>query len=140
MNASEIEAWCRQGNGGTIGRTLLLPLSYPQVWDAAPLPEELADQRPMPGQALKAARKVMNLFGHPIAIGFALLADQPDEPFAHAFNARGNQAIDLALAGREVSGYWAYIPTADQLAVDSRVLASEAPGVDCFEALRRETA
>jgi hypothetical protein len=140
MNASEIEAWCRQGNGGTIGRTLLLPLSYPQVWEPAPLPDELADRRPMPGQALKAARKVMNRVGHTIAVGFALLADRPDEPFAHVFNVKGHQAVDLALAGFEVTCYWAYVPTPEQLAIDSRVLASEAPGADYFADARRETA
>jgi len=120
MNPHDIANWCQQGNGGTIGRTLLLPLSYPQLWEPAPMPPELEDQRPMPGQALRAARKVLSLAGYPIAVGFALLAELPDEPFAHVFNVRGSRAIDLSLGDRDVLGYWAYVPTPEQLSIDSR--------------------
>jgi hypothetical protein len=137
MNVYDIETWCRAGNGGTIGRTLLLPLSHPQAWEPAPLPAELAGLEPMPGRPLAAARKVLSRLGYAIAVGFAVLAERPEEPFAHAFNVRGRRAADLALAGHEVLGYWGYVPTREQLAIDSRLLAMEAPGPEALSASSR---
>jgi hypothetical protein len=85
------------------------------------------DHVPLPGYPLRAARKVRRALGLPIAVGFALLATHPDEPFAHAFNVSAGDAVDLALAEHETIAYWGYIPTAQQLAVDQLSLAVEAP-------------
>jgi hypothetical protein len=127
MDVSEIEPWCVDGNGGAIGRTLLLPLSSPRAWTPGELPEELRGHHPLPGHPLRAARRVRRLLGLPIAVGFALLAKRPDEPFAHAFNVRGDRAIDLALAEHETIAYWGYVPSPRQLEVDQISLTAEAP-------------
>jgi hypothetical protein len=127
LTAEEIERWCRDGNGGAIGRTLLLPLSYPQAWEAAPPPPELESERPMLGRPLGAAKRVNKLLGYPIAVGFVSLASRPAEPIAHVFNVIGNQAVDLALRDVERVAYWGYLPTADQLKIDNCSLETEAP-------------
>ena len=127
MTAEKIELWCRAGNGGAIGRTLLLPLSYPTGWAPEPLPPQLADEAPMPGRALSAARRVNRLTGYAIAVGFVTLASRPDEPIAHVFNVTGGGAVDLALEGFERTAYWGYLPTAEQLKIDRCSLEAEAP-------------
>jgi hypothetical protein len=133
MDVSGIEPWCLDGNGGAIGRTLLLPLSCPRVWLPGELPRELRRGGSPPGSALGAAKRVQQALGLPIAVGFALLARRPDEPFAHAFNVRGGQAIDLALADHEVLGYWGYVPSPGQLEIDRLSLAVEAPDPDALD-------
>jgi|GEM_PF-5908189 len=140
MDVCDIEAWCRSGNGGTIGRTLLLPLSLPRAWEPTPLPPELERERPLPGYALRAATKVRDVMGLSIAIGFAVLAEHPDEPFVHAFNVRGDRAVDLALAQHEPIAYWGYVPSREQLAVDRLSLSVEAPGPKPFRRLLARTA
>lgn len=130
MNVYDLEAWCRAGNGGVVGRTLLLPLSNPRAWDPGPLPAELMGLGPMPGRALEAAQLVQARTGLRIAVGFALLARRPDEPLAHAFNVTADSAVDLGLAGMEVTGYWGYVPTDEQLTIDAYALAQEAPSPD----------
>jgi hypothetical protein len=127
MDVSDIQPWCLDGNGGAIGRTLLLPLSCPRIWTAEELPPELRGSPPLPGHPLRAARQVQRVLGLPIAVGFALLAQRPEEPFAHAFNIRGEHAVDLALAEFELLGYWGYVPTREQLAIDRLSLLVEAP-------------
>jgi hypothetical protein len=77
--------------------------------------------------------------GLPIAVGFALLASHPDEPFAHAFNVRDGLALDLALAEHEVVAYWGYVPSPSQLSVDRLSLAVEAPSPAAFRDLPRRT-
>lgn len=130
MNVYNLEEWCRQGNGGVIGRTLLLPLSSPRVWEPTPLPTELASLKAIPGQPVETARLVKSRLGLAIAVGFALLLERPEEPIAHAFNVTSEAAIDLALDAGDVVGYWGYIPTDDQLEVDRNVLSYEAPRPD----------
>jgi len=116
---------------------MLLPLSSPRAWEPATFPEELRGERPLPGQPLRAAGKVEARLGSPIAVGFALLACNPDEPFAHAFNVRDGRAIDLALAEHEVIAYWGYVPSPSQLRVDRLCLAAEAPPPKAFRDLPR---
>lgn len=140
MNVCDIEPWCRAGNGGAIGRTLLLPLSMPRGWEPSPLPEELARHKPTPGYALRAAQTVLATLGLPIAVGFAVLAEHPDEPFVHAFNVRGRHAVDLALAEYDTTAYWGYVPSRRQLAVDRLSLAIEAPGPSAFRRILQRAA
>lgn len=139
MDVCDIESWCRAGNGGAIGRTLLLPLSSPRGWEPGTFPKELKDERPLPGTPLQAAARVSARLGLPIAVGFALLASHPDEPFAHAFNVRDDWAVDLALAEHEVIAYWGYVPSPSQLSVDRLSLVVEAPRAEVFRSLPRRT-
>jgi hypothetical protein len=138
MDVSDIQAWCLDGNGGAIGRTLLLPLSCPRIWEAGELPPELEDHEPLAGYPLRAARQVRRDMGLPIAVGFALLAQRPEEPFAHAFNVRGEHVVDLALAEFELLGYWGYIPTREQLDIDRLSLLLEAPRPSALRAVLLE--
>lgn len=140
MDVCDIEAWCRRGNGGAIGRTLLLPLSLPRAWEPTPLPPELDREPPLAGYALRAATRVRDALELPIAVGFALLAQHPDEPFAHTFNVRGERAVDLALAEHETVAYWGYVPSRGQLAVDRLSLAFEAPGPTVFRRVLQRAA
>lgn len=141
MRIDEIEAWCHTSEAGTIGRTLLLPLSFPQYWIPAPLPDEMADFAPVRGgDALKTAKKVRERFGYPIAIGFVLLEAHDDAPVTHAFNVRGRCAIDVCLGDASPLGYWGYLPTGEQLPVDSRSLATEAPSSQDIRALKTAAA
>jgi hypothetical protein len=140
MNVCDIEPWCRRGNGGTIGRTLLLPLSLPRAWKPSPLPRELAHERPLAGYALRAATKVRDAIGLPIAVGFAVLAEHPEEPFVHAFNVSRGEAIDLALAEHQPIAYWGYLPSREQLAVDRLSISVEAPGPTPFRHVLQRTA
>ena len=94
----------------------------------------------MPGYPLLAACEVKRLLGLPIAVGLAVLAEYPDEPFAHAFNVQGNNAVDLALAEHETVAYWGYLPSPGQLAVDRLLLALEAPSPSVFRQLPATTA
>jgi hypothetical protein len=140
VNVCDVEPWCRAGNGGAIGRTLLLPFSVPRAWEPGALPRELAALTPTAGYPLRSARKVRDMLGLPIAIGFTVLSEHPDEPFAHAFNVHRGHAVDLALAEHQPIAYWGYVPSPSQLAVDKLSLAVEAPPASAFRRLTRRRA